>query len=423
MAQTNSEAGVWVNTKPPSPPRKAPATQVGLLGWLRKNLFSSVGNSILTVVSLALIYFLVTGLGRWIFLEAFWTPVWVNAKLFSTGTYPIANLFQPAIVLALISLLFGLSAGQWGSIMRSVSVGLAALLLVLAILPLGMRTQLTLAGCLALLILGYIFTLRTNINDRLLALAWFLSIPFALFMFKGGIVLRSWNLDVCLFEGGCVTPNFYGGFMLTVLLTVVGISFSFPLGVLLALGRRSKLPVVKAASIAYIETIRGVPLITLLFMGMVMLPLFLPANMENPSGVTRVMVAITLFSAAYLAENVRGGLQSIPKGQWEAADALGLSNYQKLTMIVLPQALRTVIPAIVGQFIGLFKDTSLVALVGLADLLGIAKAVIQQPDWLKIQGGVTREVYIFIGVVYFIFSYGMSWASRQLETQLGVGRR
>lgn len=421
MAQTNSDARVWVNTNHPSPPRKAPASQVGVLGWLRSNLFSNVANTILTFVSLALIYFIFTGLGRWIFVEAFWQPVWVNSKLFATGTYPSGNLYQPTIVLAMVSLLFGLSAGQWGSIMRSVAIGLAALLLVLAILPFGLNTQLALAGCLALVVLGYIFTLRTHIKDSYLALAWFLSIPFSLIIFKGGV--DAGPLDICFFDGGCVTPNFYGGFMLTMMLTVVGITFSFPLGVLLALGRRSKLPVVKAASIAYIETIRGVPLITLLFMGMVMLPLFLPANMANPPGVTRVMVAITMFSAAYLAENVRGGLQSIPKGQWEAADALGLNNYQKLTMIVLPQALRAVIPAIVGLFIGLFKDTSLVALVGLSDLLGIAKVVIQQPDWLKVQGGVTQEVYVFIGVVYFIFSYGMSWASRQLESQLGVGRR
>ncbi|MBP7964769.1 MAG: amino acid ABC transporter permease [Caldilineaceae bacterium] len=420
MAQTNSEASVWVNKNHPSQPRKAPATQVGLLGWLRSNLFSNIGNSFLTVASLLLIYFLVTGLGRWVFIEAFWTPVWVNAKLFSTGTYPVANLFQPAIVLAAISLLFGLSAGQWGSIMRSVAIGLATLLLVLAILPLGMKTQLTLAGSLILLILGYLFTLRINIKDSYLTIAWFLSIPFAMIIFKGGISLG--GMDRCFF-GSCVTPNFYGGFMLTVLLTVVGITFSFPLGVLLALGRRSNLPVVKWFSIAYIETIRGVPLITLLFMGMIMLPLFLPPSMGNPSSITRVMFAVTMFSAAYLAENVRGGLQSIPKGQWEAADALGLSGYQKLSMIVLPQALRAVIPAIVGLFIGLFKDTSLVALVGLADLLGIARAVISQPDWLKVQGGITREVYVFIGVIYFIFSYGMSWASRQLETQLGVGHR
>ena len=211
MAQTNSEASVWVNKNHPSQPRKAPATQVGLLGWLRSNLFSNIGNSFLTVASLLLIYFLVTGLGRWVFIEAFWTPVWVNAKLFSTGTYPVANLFQPAIVLAAISLLFGLSAGQWGSIMRSVAIGLATLLLVLAILPLGMKTQLTLAGSLILLILGYLFALRINIKDSYLTIAWFLSIPFAMIIFKGGISLG--GMDRCFF-GSCVTPNFYGGFIL-----------------------------------------------------------------------------------------------------------------------------------------------------------------------------------------------------------------
>lgn len=422
MARTEIEPGVWINPNHPSPARKAPVSEVGFIGWLRTNLFSSVGNTILTIISATVLYWVVSSTVEWVFFEAFWTPIWLNRKLFATGTYPPDHLWQPSLVLMLVSLLFGLSAGRWGSIVRNLAVGVAALLLLLAILPLGINAQLVMAGSLALLIVGYIVGLRFAVSSRLLAGAWLLSIPLTLILLKGGVEIQSLGF-AWTFATELVGPGLYGGLMLTILLTVVGITFSFPLGVALALGRRSSLPVVKYACIAYIETIRGVPLITLLFMSMVMLPLFLPSGMPNPPGVTRVMVAITLFSAAYLAENVRGGLQAIPKGQWEAADALGLRHTQKLRMIILPQALRAVIPAIVGQFIGLFKDTSLVALVGLADLLGIGKSVIQQPDWLKVQGGITREVYLFVAVVYFIFSYGMSWASRQLETQLGVGTR
>ncbi len=419
---TDIEPSVWVNPNHPSPAKKAPVSEVGFVGWLRANLFSSIGNTILTLVSAALLYFIISGVVQWIFLDALWRPIWLNRRLFATGTYPPDHLWQPSIVLMAVSLLFGLSAGRWGSIVRSLATGVAALLLVLAILPMGINVQLVLGASLALLIAGYIVGLRVNIPNGWLAAAWLLSIPLTLILLKGGVEVRSLGLR-WVFANRLVDSGLYGGLMLTILLTVVGITFSFPLGVALALGRRSSLPVVKYASIAYIEAIRGVPLITLLFMGMVMLPLFLPTSMPNPPGVTRVMVAITLFSAAYLAENVRGGLQSIPKGQWEAADALGLNQVQKLRMIILPQALRAVIPAIVGQFIGLFKDTSLVALVGLTDLLGIGKAVLQQPEWLKIQGGVTREIYLFVAVIYFIFSYGMSWASRQLEARLGVGKR
>jgi general L-amino acid transport system permease protein len=193
--------------------------------------------------------------------------------------------------------------------------------------------------------------------------------------------------------------------------------------VLLALGRRSRLPVIRAFSIIYIEVIRGVPLISLLFMAMTLLPLFLPTTWGSPSGLVRVMTAVTLFSAAYLAENVRGGLQAIPKGQYEAAQALGLNTVATLRLIILPQALTKVIPAIVGQFIGLFKDTSLASLVGLFELVGVAKSVISQPDWLGVPGGVAREVYLFTAVVFFVFSFGMSAASRHIEARLDVDRR
>ena len=199
----------------------------------------------------------------------------------------------------------------------------------------------------------------------------------------------------------------------------MGIVASFPLGVLLALGRRSNLPVAKLLSILFIELVRGVPLVTLLFMTQIMLPLFLPEDVL----VDRVLwafLAITLFSAAYMAENVRGGLQSVPVGQIEAAKALGLSGSRVMLFIVLPQALRAVIPAIVGQFISLFKDTSLVVLVGLLDIVGIGKSIVLgNIQWV----GSQREVYVFIAAVFWVFTYSMSYASHRLEAALGVGKR
>jgi general L-amino acid transport system permease protein len=215
-----------------------------------------------------------------------------------------------------------------------------------------------------------------------------------------------------------VPSNLWGGLLLTFLLTVVGILFSFPLGVLLALGRRSPLPIIRWVSIGYIELIRGVPLVTILFMAQIMLPLFLPAGM-TVDRVLRAMVGIILFTAAYQAENIRGGLAAIPAGQYEAAHALGLSGLQTTTFIILPQALRNVIPVLVGQFIALYKDTSLVAIVGLLDLLGIAKSIVSQPQFI----GMQREAYLFVTLIYWCFSYVMAYLSQRLEVALGVGER
>lgn len=212
----------------------------------------------------------------------------------------------------------------------------------------------------------------------------------------------------------------WGGFLLTIMLTVVGIVGSFPIGVLLALGRRSSLPVVSTFCTLYIELVRGVPLITVLFMSMLFLPLVNPALGGPDTAVYRAMVAVMLFSAAYLAENVRGGLQSVPPGQEEAAKALGLQAWQVTLFITLPQALRAVIPALVGQFIALFKDTSLVAIVGLIDLTGITQSVVAQTAFL----GDRRETFVFISIIYFVFSYVMSFVSRRIESSgSGAARR
>lgn len=216
-----------------------------------------------------------------------------------------------------------------------------------------------------------------------------------------------------------VDPSLWGGLLLTFMLTAVGIVMSFPIGVLLALGRRSGLPVVKWVCILFIELVRGVPLITILFIANLMLPL-LDERLVTVEGVIRAMVGITLFSAAYLAENVRGGLQSIPPGQEEAAKALGLSGWQVIRTITLPQALRAVIPALVGQCIALFKDTSLVAIIGQFDLTKIADNVISQPEFI----GSRSETYLFISLLYFAFSYVMGYISRRIEASgSGAARR
>jgi general L-amino acid transport system permease protein len=246
--------------------------------------------------------------------------------------------------------------------------------------------------------------------SRAVGLAWLLSVPVVFLLLQG--------------LGGPLLPlvptNLWGGLLLTFLLSVGGIVLSFPFGVLLALGRRSDLPVIRVLSTVYIEVIRGVPLVTLLFMAAIMLPLFLPGDVRIEH-VFRALAGITLFSAAYVAENVRGGLQAIPSGQIEAANAIGLNAVQRNLYIVLPQALRSVIPANVGLFISLLKDTTLVAIAGtgLMELLGIGRAVVAQPSWI----GAQLEVFVFISAVFFFLCYTMSQASYRLEAALGVGTR
>lgn len=248
---------------------------------------------------------------------------------------------------------------------------------------------------------------RERAVRRAALLGWLLAIPAILILLRG-------------FEGSRVLPVVptatWGGLLLTILLTVVGITASFPLGVALALGRRSELPAIKWTCTLFIEAVRGVPLITILFMAKQIVPFFSSA-LSGMDLTVRMMVGLTLFSAAYLAENVRGGLQIIPHGQIEAARALGLNPFLTTTFIVLPQALRAVIPAIVGQFISLFKDTSLVAIVGLFELVGIVDRIVSgQTIYRPYQ----REAYIVIAIIYFVISYAMSDVSRRLE-QSGAG--
>ena len=406
-----------------------------LLRWVRENLFSTWYNALLTVLSVWLLWGVLSGLFQWAVANAVWsggaqacqqarqlaqtegrpwgacwTVIPENLKLFLTGTYPPGELWRVWVCVYIGACVLGLSAGVWRGLARDAAVALGSATIVLLILPFSWEERLWIFGVvLALFVplgIGWLSRSRTSSLRWVLVGSW-LALP--------GIV-------VWLIGGGGPLPKVetihWGGLMLTVLLAIVGIVASFPLGVILALGRQSTLPLVRWFSILYIEIVRGVPLITVIFMASLMLPLFLPGNIRIDQAL-RAMTAFTLFTAAYIAENVRGGLQAIPRGQIEAAQALGLSGWLTTFFIVLPQALRAVIPANVGQFISLFKDTSLVFVAALLDLFNMGRSILANPQWL----GFDREVLLFVAFVYWVFTYTMAHLSRKLERILGVGER
>ena len=378
------------------------------LRWLKENLFNTWYNTLLTFLALGLLYLVANGVLRWVLVEANWNVIPVNLQLLMIGTYPRDEVWRVWTVVYTLAALAGLSAGIWGGLALRFALAIAGVGVVLAVLPFDLATRGWLLGGVALVGAG-VFLGRGRVEWRLwILVGWVLSFPWTI------IVLRGFGEDSFL---SSVLTTQWGGLLLTLILAAVGIVASFPLGVLLALGRRSNLRVVSLVSTVYIEVVRGVPLVTILFMAQIMVPIFLPDFRIDK--VFRAMIGLTLFSAAYMAENVRGGLQGVSKGQAEAAEAVGLRYPLAMLLIILPQALRSVIPAIVGQFISLFKDTSLVAIIGLLDLLGIARSVIANPDWLGLQA----EVYMFAAITYFTFSYSMSYASRKIEVALGVGQR
>jgi general L-amino acid transport system permease protein len=385
-----------------------PFERYTLLGWLRRNLFSTWYNALLTVLCLALIALAGRGALEWALGQARWEVITANLRLFLVGQYPASATWRVWACVGLLAALIGLSYGVWGRGWRADALGVVGLPVVLALVFEGeTRIALLAAGAAGALGLGLGRWRRARLA-RWAVFGWVIYFPLVIVLVSG-------------FGGeGSLLPlvptNLWGGLLLTLLLSVVGIVFSFPLGVLLALGRQSGLPAVRALSVTYIEVVRGVPLVTVLFMAQLMLPLFLPN--VTIDRVVRAMAGIVLFSAAYLAENVRGGLQAIPRGQYEAARALGLNTWKMMLLIILPQALKIVIPVLVGQFIALFKDTSLVVIVGLLELMGIAKAVLAQPDFLGLQA----EVYLFVALVYAVFCYLMSNLSQRLERRLNTER-
>lgn len=392
--------------RPPLPP--------GPLRWLKKNLFSTWYNALLTVVASTLVVLLLYNILRWVLFQANWAPISNSLRLFAVGHYPPEEVWRVGVILLLISFLFGMSWRLWRGTVGTFALAQAVALGLLAFLPIGfdllpLTARLWLLANPVLTLLGFLAG-RFVRRSLWVLLGWGSVFALMIFLLRGveGLPFLS-----------PVESGLWGGLLLTFLLAAVGIVASFPFGVLLALGRRSALPVVKVFCTLFIELVRGVPLVTILFMFSLVLPLFLPEGVRIDR-VVRAMLAMTFFASAYMAENVRGGLQAIPRGQVEAARALGLSGFQVTLLIVLPQALRMVIPAIVGQFIALFMDTTLANIIGLSELLTIGREVLQsRREWLLLD----MEVLLFIAALFWVFTYAMSYASRRVEAALGVGRR
>ena len=364
--------------------RKPPVATTGILGWLRMNLFSNWVNSLISLFVLYILIQFIPWILNWtIFAADFkynfngeeiinremcsrvldpenggacWAIIYVRFYQFMYGFYPRDEVWR---------------------------VNLSYIMLAVAVVPL-------------------LFD-KFPFRKHFLKFTYIFPV-IAFFLLNGGLGLES------------VSTNKWGGLLVTLVLGCTGIALAFPLGIVLALGRRSNLPVISMMCTLFIEFIRGVPLITLLFFGMVMLPLFLPEGVDM-DGLARGLVAVTLFQSAYMAEVIRGGLQAIPQGQYEAARSIGLSYWQMNMKVVLPQAIRISIPSIVNTSIGLFKDTTLVIIVGLLDLLGIGRGALADTTWL----GLAYEVYFFVSLVFFIFTFAMSRYSLYLEKKLKTG--
>ncbi len=356
----------------PHPDLAPPISSVGAIGWLRKNLFSSPLNTMLTMMALFVLYQLLPPFINWAIIEANWVgdtkeacvkdgACWVFVKVrfsqFMFGFYPESQYWR-------VFTAFGLFAA----------------------------------------IIAYLLIDRAPKKGWVVAFTILVFPVVAFFLFYGGMGLP------------VVETHKWGGLMLTLIISVVGMFFALPIGIILALGRRSEMVIPRALSVIFIEIWRGVPLITVLFMASVMLPLFMPDGFQMDK-LIRALIGIVMFQSAYMAEVIRGGLQALPKGQYEAADALGLGYWQSTLLIVLPQALKTVIPGIVNTFISLFKDTTLVMIIGLFDLLAIVQSSFTDPEWL----GFATEGYIFAAFVFWIFCFSMSKYSQHLERKLHTG--
>jgi general L-amino acid transport system permease protein len=364
----------------------APAGERGAVAWVRRNLIGSTGDAILTILGIVVVLWVLPQVINWAFINAQWTGpnrsvcatvsqggvqpdgwtgacwAFVNAKLgqFIFGIYPIEERWRPTLV---------------------------AILLVALLVPMLIPR-----------------VPRKGLNAILL----FLVLPVvSFFLLSGGV-----------FGLPAVETSRWGGLLVTLSLSFVGIVVSLPLGTVLALGRRSKMPIVRLLCVIFIEFVRGIPLITVLFFASVMLPLFLPAGVTFDKFL-RALIGVSLFAAAYMAEVIRGGLQAIPKGQYEGADSLGLGYWQKMGLIVLPQALKLVIPAIVNTFIGMFKDTSLVLIISIFDLLGVVKQNLSDANWATPQ--TAKSGLVFAAFVFWLFCFGMSRYSMYTERRLDTG--
>ena len=378
----------WVRTEF-TPSTQAPRAQAGPGAWLRKNLFSTPVNSVLTLLALLLIAWATPRMLNWLFFDAIWTGADRTACLTTEqgGELPAgwSGACWPFVTSRFGQFMFGRY-------------------------PLDERWRVLLTGAIFIALLAPLMIPRIPYK-RLNAILFFAVFPFvAFFLLVGGAFGLSY-----------VETSRWGGLLVTLVISYVGIVVSLPLGILLALGRRSNMPVVKLFSVIFIETVRGVPLVTILFMASFMLPLFVPPGMTFDK-LLRALIGVALFASAYMAEVVRGGLQAIPRGQYEGADSLGLGYWQKMGLIVMPQSLKLVIPGIVNTFIGMFKDTTLVLIISMFDLLGIVKQNISgDPTWATPQTAKTG--YIFAAAIFWIFCFGMSRYSIWMERRLDTGHR
>lgn len=412
-----------------------PATAVGAIGWARANLFSNWFNSVLTILSLGLIYYVLAGVLPWIFqsvwvadslnqcrevAEATWEETeghacWavINERWLQLlfGFYPPELYWRP--ILSFLLLIAALAPVLFAdSVPRKMLYVTAAYPFVMPWLMWGGTIWGPLAAAAGFAI-GYIaYRILEPMVGALTAFIVAVILPIIWWLFLAGTVAEAIGsiLPIGLEP---VQSRDFGGFMLSILIGVVAIGCSLPIGIVLALGRQSDLLIVKALCVGFIEFIRGVPLITLLFVASVLLNIFLPPG-TNFDIILRVMIMVTLFASAYMAEVVRGGLAALPKGQYEGADSLGLDYWQSQRLIIMPQALKISIPGIVSTFIGVFKDTTLVSIIGLLDPIGLTNAIRADAAW----NGIYWELFAFIAFLFFIFCFSMSRYSMYLERKL-----
>ena len=384
-----------------------PTERYTVLGWLHKNLFRSIPDTILTILSIGFLYLVGKPVITWIFTQAKWEVVSANLNLIMVGRYPIEQIWRIFASLGIIGLMIGLSWGIWIRAKWMENLVVFGFPFALAILASDASGRIGWAGMGVVTLIGF-------------GLGRKFSKPIKRF------IVYLWNVAVLLLAAlisgipafpalPVVDSMMWGGLLLTFILSGFSLVVSFPIGVFLALGRQSKSPLISTFCILYIELVRSVPLVTILFTAQILLPMFLPEGVTIDRAF-RALFAITFFSAAYMAEIVRGGLQAIPRGQYEAAQAIGLNTFKMMRFIILPQALRLVIPVIVAHCISTFRDTSLVIIVGLLDLLGIAKTILAQPVYL----GTHVEVYSFIAALYWVFCFVMSYLGQRIEVKTGV---
>jgi general L-amino acid transport system permease protein len=435
----------------PKPARAAPPSTLGVQGWIRQNMFSSVPNALVTVLGIWIVYAFFDAVLSWAVGNAVWEAdnrrqcldqvgrsgacwpgviAWIPNLIY--GLYPKDQVWR--INLAGVILLLWALPLWLPRVQSKLQIGLSLVLLfplLASYFFLGGEKGMIWSALIALGLAGFLWTLLTAATETISGLSFG---RFAVRALGAGgrsdearrnlgfaalfLVFLLALVVVQAMSFSFVQTRVWGGLFLTLVISGIGIAFSLPAGIVLALGRRSRMPLISMLSTTFIELFRSVPLITILFMFNTMLPLFLPVGVEV-NQLLRAIVAVCLFAAAYMAEVIRGGLQAIPRGQYEAASAMGLGFWQSTGLVIMPQALKIMIPTIVGNFIGLFKDTTLVSIVGLFDLLSMSRAVGEDTRWL----GLFLEPFFFITMIYFVVCFTMSQYSLNLEQRLSAGER